>query len=51
MDRHSHARRRMMIFVMTIFVLACLVAVYFAFALHPGEPAPPNAGTVSSQVH
>lgn len=50
MDRHPHARHRMMIFVMTIFVLACLIAVYFAFALHPGEPAAPTTGTVSSQA-
>lgn len=49
MNHHSDARRRMMIFVVTIFVLACLIAVYFAFALHPGEPTPPTTGAVSSQ--
>lgn len=51
MDRHAQARRRMMIFVATIFVLACLIAAYFAFAFHPGEPSPPAAGAVSSQAH
>ncbi len=47
MDREPQARRRMMIFVATIFVLACVIAVFFAFESHPGEPAPPGAASSS----
>ncbi len=50
MDRQPQARRGMMIFVATIFILACLIAVYFTFEFHPGEPAPPTTGGASSQV-
>ncbi|NLS17652.1 hypothetical protein HGP16_13910 [Rhizobium sp. P40RR-XXII] len=50
MDRQPQAGRRMMIFVATIFVLACVIAVYFTFELYPGEPALPDGTTQSSQT-
>lgn len=51
MDRQPQPRRRMMFFVATIFILACLIAVYFTFEFHPGEPAPPTTGAVTSQTN
>lgn len=48
MARQPQARHSMMIFVATIFILACLIAVYFAVGLHPGEPSPESSGSNSS---
>lgn len=48
MDRNPQARHRMMIFVATIFIIACCIAAYFAFEFHPGEPAPPATGAAST---
>ncbi|MBX4870508.1 MULTISPECIES: hypothetical protein [Rhizobium] len=35
---NSKPPRRMMIFVITIFLIACLVALAFTWMRHPGEP-------------
>ncbi|SCB58484.1 hypothetical protein GA0061105_104413 [Rhizobium aethiopicum] len=35
---NSGPPRRMMIFVITIFLIACLVALAFTWMRHPGEP-------------
>ncbi len=48
MDRHPQARRRMMIFVAAIFIIACCLAAYFAIDIHPGEPGPPSGGGATS---
>lgn len=48
MERNPQARHRMMIFVAAIFMIACGIAVYFAFEFHPGEPALPATGVVST---
>ena len=48
MERNPQARHRMTIFVAAIFIIACCIAVYFAFEFHPGEPALPATGAVST---
>ncbi|MEZ2224020.1 hypothetical protein [Rhizobium sp. RCC_161_2] len=47
MDRQPQAGRRMMIFVVAIFVIACCLAAYFAISIHPGEPEPGGGGGAS----
>lgn len=49
MERQPKVRRRMMIFVATIFIIACCLAVYFVVRVHPGEPAPGGGSAVSTQ--
>lgn len=48
MARQPQARHSMMIFVATIFILACLIAVYFAAGFHPGDPSPVSSSAISS---
>ncbi|WP_145964923.1 hypothetical protein [Rhizobium leguminosarum] len=51
--RHENAKapRRMMLFVVTIFVLACVAALAFTLITHPGEPdkASPTPATEQAQ--
>jgi hypothetical protein len=51
--QHENAKapRRMMLFVVTIFLLACLAALAFTLISHPGEPteASPTPTTEQAQ--
>jgi hypothetical protein len=53
-DRPAHDNskppRRMMIFVVTIFLLACLGAVAFMLNTHPGEPDEKSPAPATEQV-
>jgi len=48
MDRQPRAHRRMMIFVATIFLIACAIAAYFAIEVHPGQANGPANATSST---
>ncbi|ANM13199.1 MULTISPECIES: hypothetical protein [unclassified Rhizobium] len=48
---NAKAPRRMMLFVVTIFVLACVATLAFTLITHPGEPdeASPTPATEQAQ--
>lgn len=46
----SQPPRLMMIFVVTIFLVACLVALAFTWMRHPGEPDEKSPGTTTEQT-
>ncbi|MDR9764221.1 hypothetical protein RJJ37_32190 [Rhizobium redzepovicii] len=50
--RHENAKapRRMMLFVVTIFVLACVAALAFTLITHPGEPDEASPTPATEQV-
>ncbi|MBX4957599.1 hypothetical protein HJB56_11165 [Rhizobium lentis] len=41
--------RRMMMFVVTIFLIACLVALAFSWIAHPGEPDETSPAATAEQ--
>ncbi|WP_141105057.1 hypothetical protein [Rhizobium sp. R339] len=50
--RHDNSKppRRMMIFVITIFIIACLLALAFMLITHPGEPDEKAPAPATEQV-
>ncbi|MBB4191865.1 hypothetical protein GGE45_001406 [Rhizobium aethiopicum] len=47
---NSKPPRRMMIFVVTIFLIACLVALAFTWMRHPGEPDKTSPAATTEQT-
>ncbi|AGS24007.1 hypothetical protein [Rhizobium etli] len=47
---NSKPPRRMLIFVVTIFLIACLVALAFTWMRHPGEPDEKSPAVTTEQT-
>lgn len=47
---NSQPPRRMMIFVVSIFLIACLVALAFTWMTHPGEPDEKSPAATTEQT-